>query len=74
MQIRRSLLVPVVAVVFAGAFNPAAFAQSADDDRPNFLIVLCDDLGYGDLGCYGHPVVQTPNVDHFADEGLKLTD
>ena len=42
--------------------------------RPNFVIVLCDDLGYGDLACYGHPVIQTPNLDRFAEEGMKFTD
>ena len=41
--------------------------------RPNFVIVLCDDLGYGDLACYGHKVIQTPHVDRFAEESLKLT-
>jgi arylsulfatase A len=46
----------------------------AQDDRPNILIVLCDDLGYGDLGCYGHPTLHTPHIDKFAAEGLKLTD
>ncbi|MEM7010951.1 MAG: sulfatase-like hydrolase/transferase [Verrucomicrobiota bacterium] len=47
---------------------------AAADDRPNFLLVLCDDLGYGDIGCYGHDVIQTPHIDAFAREGLKLTD
>lgn len=41
--------------------------------RPNFVIVVADDLGYGDLGCYGNPVVQTPHLDQFAKEGLKFT-
>ncbi len=49
----------------------------ADDpqasERPNFVVVLADDLGYGDLACYGHPRIQTPNLDRFAAEGLKLT-
>lgn len=46
---------------------------AADQNRPNFLIVLSDDLGYGDLACYGHPTLITPNIDQFAAEGLKLT-
>ncbi|HIX85232.1 MAG TPA: sulfatase [Candidatus Parabacteroides intestinigallinarum] len=42
-------------------------------ERPNFVIILCDDMGYGDLSCYGNPTIQTPNIDRMADEGMKLT-
>jgi arylsulfatase A len=41
--------------------------------RTNFLIILCDDLGYGDLSCYGHPSIQTPNLDRLASQGMRLT-
>jgi len=41
---------------------------------PNFVIILCDDLGYGDLGCYGHPSIRTPNIDRLAAEGMRFTD
>lgn len=42
--------------------------------RPNILFFLADDLGYGDLACYGHPTLKTPNLDRLAAEGLRLTD
>lgn len=43
-------------------------------DGPNLVIVCCDDLGYGDLGCYGAEEVSTPNVDRLAAEGVRCTD
>ncbi|MBX6313625.1 MAG: sulfatase-like hydrolase/transferase [Isosphaeraceae bacterium] len=48
-------------------------AQAATVAKPNIVIVLADDLGYGDLGCYGHPVIRTPNLDAFARQGVRLT-
>ncbi|MBM3858879.1 MAG: arylsulfatase [Verrucomicrobia bacterium] len=42
-------------------------------DKPNIVLVLCDDLGYGDLACFGDKTLHTPNLDKFAAEGLKLT-
>lgn len=41
---------------------------------PNILYIMADDLGYGDLGCYGQKVIQTPNLDRMASEGLRFTD
>jgi arylsulfatase A len=41
---------------------------------PNVIILFADDLGYGDLGCYGSPVIRTPNLDRMAAEGLRFTD
>ena len=40
---------------------------------PNVLLIYTDDLGYGDLGCYGHPVIKTPHIDKLAQDCLKLT-
>lgn len=42
-------------------------------DKPNVVIILADDLGYGDLGCYGHPKFKTPRIDQMAAEGARLT-
>jgi arylsulfatase A len=48
-------------------------AMGAGGNGTNFLVVLCDDLGYGDLGCYGHPDIKTPALDRLAGEGMRLT-
>jgi len=40
---------------------------------PNFVVIFCDDLGYGDLGTFGHPTIRTPNLDRMAYEGQKWT-
>ena len=42
--------------------------------KPNFLVILCDDLGYGDLACFGHPHIKTPHLDKLAKQGNLLTD
>jgi arylsulfatase A len=50
------------------------WAQSASPyNDPNVIILLADDLGYGDLGCFGHPTIKTPNLDRLAKDGLRLT-
>ncbi|MBI5394664.1 MAG: sulfatase-like hydrolase/transferase [Verrucomicrobia bacterium] len=55
------------------ALAGAAFAADAPAQRPNILLVLCDDLGYGDLACFGDKSLHSPNLDKFAAEGLRLT-
>ncbi len=45
----------------------------AEDDRPNFVLILCDNLGYGDVGCYGSSLHRTPHLDRMADEGMRFT-
>ena len=42
-------------------------------DKPNIVFILADDMGYGDLGCYGHPRAKTPVIDQLAKEGVKFT-
>ncbi|GAC1427943.1 MAG: sulfatase [Flavisolibacter sp.] len=46
---------------------------NAQSKQPNIIIIFADDLGYGDLGCYGHPTILTPNLDKMAKEGMRFT-
>lgn len=47
--------------------------MSGKDDRPNILYIMCDDMGYGDLGCYGQRLIATPNIDSLARQGMLFT-
>ena len=51
---------------------PAVAAPAADVAKPNFIFILIDDLGYGDLGCYGSKFYRTPNLDRMAAQGMKF--
>ena len=53
---------------------PLASLQAADTAKPNIIFILCDDLGYGSLGCYGNAEVKTPNIDRLAASGMRFTD
>ena len=50
-----------------------AAAVTAASARPNIILFLADDLGVGDLGCYGHPTITSPNIDRLAMEGARFT-
>ena len=66
---RTKILLALLGLLLAGLASTA----SAQNSRPSFVVVLCDDLGYGDLGCFGSQVIHTPNVDRFCAQSLKLT-
>lgn len=54
--------------ILAGIIPWAAMAQ-----QPNIIYIMCDDMGYGDLGCYGQPYISTPRIDSLANQGMKFT-
>lgn len=61
--------------LLAVAFLGVTFGIDAEDaKRPNVILVLVDDLGWSDIGCYGNPAVDTPRIDAFAREGMLFTD
>ncbi len=57
-----------------GPFGPEAQAGETSPRPPNVVIILCDDLGYADLGCFGARGYQTPNLDRLARQGVRFTD
>ena len=61
----RSLLFAVTAAVLCSV----GYAK----ELPNFIFIMTDDQGYGDLGCYGHPTIKTPNIDRMAAQGVRFT-
>ncbi len=69
---RRSWFYLAVGLTLAWQATARAAADEAKT-RSNFVVVLCDDLGYGDLACYGHPTIKSPNLDRFAAEGIRFT-
>jgi len=66
---------PVILLVAAiTALLPNVPTSVRAEKPPNVVIIFADDLGYGDLGCYGHPTIRTPNLDRMAAEGMRFTD
>ncbi|EMI52151.1 arylsulfatase [Rhodopirellula sallentina] len=72
---RRLLVVGMVC--FLSLFivgNTSSLASDQDATPPNIVLILADDLGYGELGCYGQQKIKTPNLDRLAEQGMRLTE
>jgi arylsulfatase A-like enzyme len=68
------VLIVIRLLLLIGALCLPCTLQAADPPRrPNLIWIMADDLGYGDLGCYGQKEISTPNLDRMADEGMKFT-
>lgn len=65
-------LIKSIRALAVGAVAAVCTAQAAE--KPNIMVILCDDLGYGDIECYGHPHIKTPNLNRMAKEGVRFTD
>ena len=73
----RSFAAVLTAVFVLLCFGSRGMAdqptQESQPDSPNVIVIMADDLGYGDLSCYGATSLQTPNIDQLADEGIRFT-
>jgi arylsulfatase len=63
-----------VSLVVSSALAAAPQTKAASTDHPNIVFILADDLGYGELGCYGQKIIKTPNIDELAKDGVRFTD
>ena len=64
----------IFTVLTALLLTPLAVSHAAEPARPNIIVLLADDLGYGDVGCYGATKIKTPHIDRLAREGRRFTD
>jgi len=70
---RREFIARIAGATAAGSLAARARGDDPVMRRPNVVVIFTDDLGYGDLGCFGHPTIHTPELDRMAAEGMKLT-
>ena len=72
---RLSILAVVVGSILLAASVATCRAAAAPSNasKPNILVLLADDVGWKDFGCYGHPTIRTPHIDHLAQGGLRFT-
>ncbi|HCS55520.1 MAG TPA: arylsulfatase, partial [Planctomycetaceae bacterium] len=61
----------LIAVLCSGVINSVSVSAA---ERPNVVIVITDDQGYGDLSCHGNPILKTPQIDALYEESVHLTD
>jgi len=81
-NLKQRYVPPGLAAVYVAAVSvsllvaSSSLARAADRpaEKPNIIFILADDLGYGDLGCYGQKRIKTPNLDRLASEGIRFTD
>ena len=64
----------ILLAMLVAAATPDASAAASSDARPNVVLIMTDDQGYGDLSCHGNPVLKTPNLDRLYNESVRLTD
>jgi arylsulfatase A-like enzyme len=65
---------PLIGLLAIACIAHAGYVEAQDSTRPNVVLIITDDVGYGDIGSYGAPDVKTPNIDGLAKNGTRLTD
>jgi arylsulfatase A-like enzyme len=73
IEMSLSLFITGFLIILFVACSSNGNASKRIHSKPNIIFILADDLGYGDLGCYGQTELQTPNIDRMASEGIRFT-
>ncbi|NQU30890.1 MAG: sulfatase-like hydrolase/transferase, partial [Anaerolineae bacterium] len=73
MKLHRNIRKVVWIAFFVLLAADVGQLQAASQERPNVVIIFADDLGYGDIGCFGASKIKTPHIDRMAKEGLRFT-
>ena len=71
MSATSVILAALVLAPISALFNGCWAAESS---RPNVILIMTDDQGYGDLACHGNPIIKTPNLDRLHAESVRMTD
>ena len=69
----RKSVISLIGLSLLGIFQFACDANDIEHRYPNIIFILADNLGYGDIGCFGSKLHRTPNIDNLANEGIRLT-
>ncbi len=73
-DLTRRQFVKTIGISAVALILPKTVSAKASPDKPNIVIMFLDNIGYGDLACYGNPVMKTPRIDRLAAEGVRCTD
>ena len=65
---------PILKVILLAVLPAVGVHADSPDARPNIVYILADDLGYGDIGCYGQKILKTPRIRQLASEGMRFTE
>ena len=72
-KVRQMILTAIGLLPMTGSTAVAQTENGDQGSRPNIIFIMCDDMGYGDLGCYGQQRIETPNLDRMASQGMRFT-
>lgn len=72
MTMKNTCLIGLVALL--GVSCADSSESETNPERPNIILIMADDLGYGGIGCFGEPNIETPHLDSLAEDGIKFTD